>query len=262
MRWRGQMFACLWGLWCGCALSVGGAQAALTTDSQRVGAVSTEPKVICSDIAPYVFIEHGQYRGYAYDIGQEVMRRLDYQGVIHVQPLARAIRTVQTNSQVIALWIGRIPERERTLRWIFPIVRDDFSLYTVAGKPAATTLEQAKTLGVLGVNIGAVNAIAAKRKGLVRMEMISSDDANGRKLLAGHIQGWIAAHTAASFFLGRHGMPESALVKGVKLIDYQAWVAASPDLDPAVFTQWHSALQAMADDGSLQRLADKYLVRR
>ena len=260
MRWPVLRSAWILGMLCWMSISV--AQPDITTESAMFERSSAEPEVVCSDIAPYVFIEHGQYHGYAYEIGQEVMRRLGYRGAIHVQPLARAIRTVQTGHQVIALWVGRIPERERTLRWIYPVVLDDFSLYTLAGKPAALTLEQAKAIGVLGANIGAANAIAAKRKGLVRMEMISSDDANGRKLLAGHIQGWIAAHPAVNFFLGRHGMPESALVKGVKLIDYQAWVAASPDLAPAVFTQWHAALQAMADDGTLQRLADKYRVRR
>lgn len=261
MRWRGVMFATV--LVILSSLPAVLAQPALATAPQSSGAqTQAEPVIVCSAIPPYVVGEPGHYRGYAYELGQEVMRRLGYRGTIQVQPLARAIRTVQTGSQVIALWVGRIPEREHTLHWIFPVVRDDFSIYTLAGKPAALTLEQAKALGTLGANIGAANAIAAKRKGLERVEMISSDDANGRKLLAGHIQGWIASHSAVSFFTRLHGMADDSLVKGFKLTDYQAWVAASPDLDPAVFVQWHDALQAMADDGSLQQLADKYLIQR
>jgi polar amino acid transport system substrate-binding protein len=140
-----------------------------------------EPRVVCSNIAPFVFSEQGNYRGYAYELGQAVMQRLGYRGAIEVQPLARANRTVQSEANVIALWVGRIPEREATVHWIYPVVVDDFSVYTVKGQPVAATLEQAKALRMLGANIGAANAIAAQRKGLDRVELITSDDANGRK---------------------------------------------------------------------------------
>ena len=92
---------------------------------------TTEPEVVCSNIAPFVFVEQELYRGYAYEIGQEVMRRLGYRGAIQVQPLARANRTVQSKPNVIALWVGRIPEREATVHWLYPVVVDDFSIYTV-----------------------------------------------------------------------------------------------------------------------------------
>ncbi len=223
---------------------------------------TTEPEVVCSNIAPFVFVEQEHYRGYAYELGQEVMRRLGYRGAIQVQPLARANRTVQSKPNVIALWVGRIPEREATVHWLYPVVVDDFSIYTVKGRPAAMMLEQAKSLGMLGANIGAANAIAAQRKGLIQIEMITSDDANGRKLMTGRLDGWIASSTAVSYFLRLHGLPDDALVKGIKLSDYQAWVVASLETDPAVITAWKTTLQAMEQDGTLTRLAQEYRIQR
>ena len=223
---------------------------------------TTEPEVVCSNIAPFVFVEQELYRGYAYEIGQEVMRRLGYRGAIQVQPLARANRTVQSKANVIALWVGRIPERESTVHWLFPVILGDFSIYTTKGQPAVVTLDQAKSLGMLGANIGAANAIAARRKGLERVEMITSDDANGRKLMTGRIDGWIASTTAVSYFLRLHGLPDDALVKGIKLSDYQAWVVASLETDPAVMAAWKTTLQAMEQDGTLTRLAQEYRIQR
>ena len=221
-----------------------------------------EPRVVCSNIAPFVFSEQGNYRGYAYELGQAVMQRLGYRGVVEVQPLARANRTVQSEANVIALWVGRIPEREATVHWIYPVVVDDFSVYTVKGHPVAATLEQAKALKMLGANIGAANAIAAQRRGLERIELITSDDANGRKLMAGRIDGWIASRSAVRFFIRLHGLPEETFVRGAKVNDYQAWVVASLGSDPAVITAWITTLQAMDQDGTLSRLAQEYRIQR
>ena len=225
-------------------------------------AQAAEPKVVCSSISPFAFEQQGGYRGYAYELGQEVMRRLGYRGKIRVQPLARANRTVQSEANVIGLWVGRIPEREQTVHWIHPIIRDDFSIYTLKGQPGAATLEEARALPLLGANIGAANAIAAQRQGLTRLELINSDDANGRKLMTGRIQGWISSRTAVNFFVSLHGLPDNPFVKGVKLSDYQAWVAASLNTDPAILDQWQTTLAAMEADGSLQRLAEAYGIQR
>ncbi|WP_409421501.1 transporter substrate-binding domain-containing protein [Pseudaeromonas sp. ZJS20] len=225
-------------------------------------AQATEPQVVCASISPFAFEQQGGYRGYAYELGQEVMRRLGYGGQIRVLPLARANRTVQTEANVIGLWVGRIPEREQTVHWLHPILRDAFSVYTLKGQPTAATLEEARRIGLLGANIGAANAIAAQRQGLTRLELINSDDANGRKLLVGRLQGWISVEAAVNYFIRLHGLPDNPFVKGLKLSDYQAWVVASLETDPAIRAQWQTTLAAMEADGSLQRLAERYGVLR
>jgi polar amino acid transport system substrate-binding protein len=221
-----------------------------------------EPRVVCSNIAPFVFSEQGNYRGYAYELGQAVMQRLGYRGAIEVQPLARANRTVQSEANVIALWLGRVPERESTVHWLYPVVIDDFSVYTVKGRPQAATLAQAKALKMLGANIGATNAIVAQRQELYRIELITSDDSNGRKLMSGRIDGWIASRSAVNYFIRLHGLPDDTLVKGVKLADYQAWVVASVQTDPAVRAAWQATLHQLEQEGVLSRLADRYRIQR
>jgi ABC-type amino acid transport substrate-binding protein len=145
---------------------------------------------------------------------------------------------------------------------LYPVVVDDFSVYTVKGRPTAVTLEQAKSLGMLGANIGAANAIAARRQGLERIEMITSDDANGRKLMTGRLDGWIASRSAVRFFIRLHGLPDDTFSKGVTLSDYQAWVVASLKSDPAVRAAWQATLRQLELEGELSRLADRYRIQR
>ena len=241
------------------AITLLGALTAAVMTSMATAA--SEPRIVCSNIAPFVYEQQGSPTGYAYEIGLEVMKRLHYKGQIKVEPLPRANRTVQSEANVIALWLGRIPERERTVTWIHPIFSDDFSIYTLKNKHGAATIEQAQKLDMLGANIGAANAIAAQRHGLEHIELITSDDANGRKLMTGRINGWIASQSAVKFFLQLHALPSDSFIKGLKLSDYQAWVAASPATDPAIIAQWQKTLADMQRDGTLTRLASKYRVK-
>ena len=132
------------------------------------------------------------------------MKRLHYTGRINIEPLPRANRTVLTETNVIALWLGRIPEREQMVTWLYPILQDEFSVYTLKDKPDASTLEQAQKLTMLGANAVAAKAITAQRHGLIHIELITSNDANGRKLMTGRIDGWIATQSAVQFFLRLH----------------------------------------------------------
>ena len=88
-------------------------------------------RVVCSEIAPYCFVDNGINRGFIYEIGQELLRRLELPVRIEIQPLARSLHTVQENSKVVSLWVGRIPERENTVRWIAPVFNDAFYIFAL-----------------------------------------------------------------------------------------------------------------------------------
>lgn len=223
---------------------------------------AAEPRVICADIPPFVYFEQEKVQGLAYDIGLAIMNRLAYQGAIEVQPLARAQYTIQTSPNVISLWLGRIPEREKTVQWISPILNDAFSVYTLPGRPTAESLAKAKKIGVLGAIIGAANAFEAKRHGLERVELVNSDEANGKKLVTGRIDGWITLQCSADFFLARNSVPGDMFMRGVKLGDYQAWIVASAKVDQATVVQWQNALVALYNDGTLTKIYTKYRIKQ
>lgn len=215
-------------------------------------------RVVCAEIAPFCYVEDGVSRGYVYEIGQEILKRLESQSRIEIQPLARSLQTVQKNSRVISLWVGRIPEREKTVRWLTPIVIDAFYIFTLKGRAEADTIDKARRLGVIASTIAGANLIAAQHASLFRIEATSSEDSNLKKLLAGRVDGWTSTKSSAEYTFARHGLESSELIRGVKLADYTAYIAASLNIDEQTANAWIKTLEAMNNDGDAARIRKKY----
>ena len=215
-------------------------------------------RVVCAEIAPFCFVENGVSQGYVFEIGQEILRRLELQSRIEIQPLARSLQTVQKNSRVISLWVGRIPEREETVRWLTPIVIDDFHIFTLKGKAKADTIDEARRLGAIAATVAGANLIAARQLSLLRIEATSSEESNVKKLLLGRVDGWIAGRSVAEYSIARLGLERNEFNRGVRLADYTAYIAASPDIDERTANDWVQTVEAMRNDGYIGRVMQKY----
>ena len=215
-------------------------------------------RVVCAEIAPFCYVEDGVSRGYVYEIGQEILKRLELQSRIEIQPLARSLQTVQKNSRVISLWVGRIPEREKTVRWLTPIVIDAFHIFTLKGRAEANTVDKARQLSAIASTIAGANLIAAQHASLLRIEATSSEESNLKKLLAGRVDGWIATKNTADYTFAKHGLQRSEFNRGIKLADYTAYIAASVDIDEQTASEWIRVFETMHSDGHIRRIMQKY----
>ncbi len=215
-------------------------------------------RVVCAEIAPFCYVEDGVSRGYVYEIGQEILKRLELQSRIEIQPLARSLQTVQKNSRVISLWVGRIPEREKTVRWLTPIVIDAFHIFTLKGRAEANTVDKARQLSAIASTIAGANLIAAQHASLLRIEATSSEESNLKKLLVGRVDGWIATKNTADYTFAKHGLQRSEFNRGIKLADYTAYIAASVDIDEQTASEWIRVFETMHSDGHTRRIMQKY----
>lgn len=197
-----------------------------------------------------------------YEIGQALSARMHVTRSIEIMPLARALATLQNRPKVISLWTGRIQEREHQVQWIAPVFHDAFSLYTLKSKAPANALEQARRLTRIGANIAGANILAARANGLSNVQINASDEFNGRMLFAGHIQGWIATEGSVAHFVRQQGLPADTLVKGVMLIPYDAYLAASKDCSAAEISQWAQALRSIQKDGTYAAILKRYELSR
>lgn len=216
------------------------------------------PEVLCAEIAPMCFNTPRGPSGFIYELGRELLRRQGRSEPVHIVPLARMWVSVQKNAPVISLWVGRIPEREPHAVWIAPVLRDAFNVYTLRGKAPAGTLEEVRRLERIGVNLYGANLYAARLYRLGNIEAHASDEINGRMLLGGRIDGWIATRISARYFLSAQGLPGETIARGLYLTDYVAYLSASRSVRAAEIERWRSALQGMVQDGSYLAILKKY----
>ena len=217
-------------------------------------------QVVCAEIAPYCFVENGEPKGFVYEVGKEILKRLRQGDRIEFQPLARSIHSVQRGSKTISLWLGRIPEREGTVRWIAPIFNDAFHIYTLKGRPDATSLEKARALKVLAATIAGANIVAARGQNLGYIDPVASEEINGKKLLGGRVDGWISARSVIASFVIKHHLDSSQLVRGIKLADYNAFIVASVDVDAETLDEWKRIHGALVREGFIAKVMKKYRI--
>lgn len=215
-------------------------------------------RILCAEIAPLCYQSPRGPTGFIYEIGQELRRRLNRSEPIEIEPLARMWLTTRGDMPVISLWVGRIPEREQLVIWIAPVMTDAFSVYTMKGRPVPKTIEQVRQLEHIGTNISGANEYASMLHKLGNTRMYSSDNVNGRMLLYGRLDGWIATQVSVRGFLRENNRPDDTIVRGFKLMDYVAYLAASRSVSDAEATRWKAALLEMQRDGSYRRILDKY----
>lgn len=166
--------------------------------------------------------------------------------------------TVRGDQPVVSLWVGRIPEREKQAVWIAPVLHDAFNVYTLRGKAAAGTLDEVRRLERIGVNLHGANLHAARLYRLDNIEAHASDEINGRMLLFGRMDGWIATRISVRHFLRAQGLPDDAIVRGLHLTDYAAYLAVSRSVSAREVERWRSALQQMVRDGSYLAILKRY----
>lgn len=116
---------------------------------------------VSHDVPPFLWRGAKGAEGYAFDLFKRVVKQADLNAELHFFPWARALRMLQSNQADAALLITRTPDREGQFRWLFPVGRFRFAVFT---RPA------------LGPISGDIAALKSHRVGSLRASV-------GRSLL-------------------------------------------------------------------------------
>lgn len=109
------------------------------------------------DIPPYLSRGARGPDGYAFHLFQRVVKQAQLDAVLQIYPWARAWRMLQAGQAEGALVVTRSPERETQFRWLFPVGRFRFAVFTrPALGPVAGELSALKALriGALRASVG------------------------------------------------------------------------------------------------------------
>lgn len=205
---------------------------------------------------PTSMLDHGTVTGSATD---RVRTMLDRIGVVHtisMYPWKRAYSAALSYPNTCVYSTTRTPEREPLFKWVGPTAEGDWVLIGLANHDYKVhTLDDARKLRI-GTYFGDARDDYLRRQGF-QTDPAHNDVINPQKLLMGRIDLWAASMQRGSSVLKKMGLADKlAPVLVFKRI--KVYLACNRSVPDALIHKMNAELAAMAKDGTLKKIEERY----
>jgi polar amino acid transport system substrate-binding protein len=215
--------------------------------------------LVTEDYPPFNMLEENQVSGIASLILRDAIKRAGIRAQFDLYPWARALALAKARKDTCVYSTVRTPEREPQFRWIGPLVEDKIGLFATVENPIRLkTIADARGYRVGGYLSDAYGDYVEHQG--VAIDRSPSDTNNLPKLMAGHIDLWVAGTIAGPYRAKREGLAGRVhlVVDGGEPQDTQMWLACNPGVDDATFQKLNDAVRQVLNDGSAARYAARY----
>lgn len=219
-------------------------------------AQASEYRLLTGDIPPWSMSSSAEFPGPVIEIMKEVDRRLGNETELEVIPWGRAQEIAKREKNVIIFPLTRVPEREDSYSWIFPIRKMNFAFVTTDNRKLDA--EQARSLSGILVHGNSLPQIILERMGFTNLILFATNYSGITKVLhKGRAESWFAdvdmlrwMHTTNP---GRND-----LTIGPNIFDGVLYAAGSPGLSKETISRFHKALSELKQDGTMQQIFSRY----
>lgn len=216
---------------------------------------------VTEDSPPFSMLEKGEVSGISTLIVREALKRSEIEGHFTVLPWARAQLLARKQTDTCMYSAARTPEREPLYLWIGPLAEDQIALFARRDNPLQLgSLADARRYRV-GSYVGDAYGNYVERQG-VSLDRSPADANNLPKLMAGHIELWVAGSIVGAYRARQAGLSDQVrqalVVSTGNLKTTQIWLACNPGMDPLVFNKLKEAVKSVLDDGSAATFTARY----
>jgi len=206
--------------------------------------------------APSSMLVNGRVVGIATDKLRSALARTGVAYEIALLPWKRAYTSALQQPDTCVYSTTRTPEREALFKWIGPL---DVAQWVLMGradrKLVLTSLEQARGLRI-GTYHGDARDAYLRSRGFVT-DAAPNDFLNAQKLLQGRIDLWAASWRRGSTVLQQHGW-DKHIVPVLAFHQIEVYLACNRSVPDTLVTRLNAELDAMARDGTAQRIERAY----
>lgn len=206
--------------------------------------------------APSSMLANGRVVGIATDKLRSALARAGVAYEIALLPWQRAYTAALQQPHTCVYSTTRTPEREALFKWVGPLDTAQWVLMGRADrKLALTSLEQARGLRI-GTYHGDARDAYLRSRGLAT-DAAPNDFLNPQKLLQGRIDLWAASWRRGSTVLQRNGW-DKHIVPVLVFREIEVYLACNPSVPDGLVARLNAELDAMARDGTAQRIERAY----
>ncbi len=219
-------------------------------------------RVLTIDEPPMNFIDgDGELKGISIDVVRELLHRVGESSDIEIVPWPRAYKLALTQPEVVLFTATRTAEREPLFHWIKRINRNPWVLYGHRDSPyRIDSLEQAKQLPAVGVLRGGVRDRFLRARGFNNLVASDSHLLNMKMLISGRLSALYYTDFGVAQSARAAGLPLQAFRPLYRSQTREAWILMSKaGTDPQRVKRWQQAAREMEQDGSFDRIAERWL---
>ena len=214
-------------------------------------------RLIYFRMPPFADETDGKAFGPAVTLAQELTEGLGVAGPPIHTPLKRLEHELRTE-RTIAIGLGRNARREALgFVWVAELFEDDFYFVTLAGHPAVTGFDDARSLDHIACNLGSAPADVLLDHGFTNIENANDLRSEAAKLHAGHVDGWFDLRVFIDYTWRSLGYDPAELRWSKPVYHHSIWIVASPLIEPAVIDTMRQRFDELKRQGKLEPLLAK-----
>ena len=217
---------------------------------------------------PFSWKENGEAKGIDVDMTKELFKRAGLDYSISFVPWKRVMKNVEDGKSHFGFAAFKTDKREAFSHYLEkPLHYSIYSIFvTKGGKFSFNSVEDltGKSFGInRGFNVGD-EILNAKKSGKLKIEEANSTEQNLRKLDVGRMDGIIGNYQATLFEIKNMKMSDKITVLDKPVIESKgAYLIVSKKAKIAdkkgLIEKLNKHLNAMYEDGTVQKINDKYL---
>lgn len=221
-----------------------------------VSAQATTLRLTTEVSPPFNMLEGDKIVGRSTEQITEMMARAKVTVTMELLPWARAYNMALKEADTCVFTTTRTPEREVLFKWIGPVGAAEWILYGNAERNLKLqNIEEARSL-LIGTYHGDARDEYFRSRGF-RVESVSDDLSNPRKLLLNRIDLWAASLVRGALLISQNGWTDK-IVPVLSFHKVDLYLACNPSVSTALTDKLNATLEGMVRDGTSRALERKY----
>lgn len=216
--------------------------------------------IVTEEFPPYSYSDNGKITGIGTETVFAVLNDLKIKPEIKIYPWARAYKMALSQKNVLIFTISRTQQRENLFKWVGPVAPSSVALFSLQKRDDMTinSLNDAKKY-----KIGAVREDARTQyllsKDFTRIDQVTNDTQNLKKLLANRIDLWLVDELTAYYMIKENGYANKIFKKVYGFqISSGAYMAFSKSTSDELVETFRKSLENIKIDGTYAKIVEKY----
>lgn len=225
---------------------------------------ATEIEFMTHFMRPFTWKEEGKYKGFAVEIVREMMKSMNHPENFEMYPFIRGLKTVQSEPNRAFFIAARRPEREKTVKWVGPLVTNGVYFYKKKGSSVKLdSLEDLWNLITIGVGNGVADDTFLRSKGFTNLYRVNNAQQLVQMLVAGKIDATPIGELVMREMAKDAGIDPNKIERtAIKLYDSVVYLVFSKNVSDEVVKQWQQALDKLKASGKYQEIYQNFIPYR